>query len=106
GRVFALPVTLTVNTGANTIVLSQTALSFVATAQQPHPAQQSFAVTTTAAAGVTFNTRTSAAWLQVTPASGQTTSASPASMLVSVNAAGLPTGTYYGAIDIDCSGAG
>jgi len=105
GRVFPVLVTLTVNSGSNTITLSQTALSFVATAQQPQPATQSFAVTTSAAAGITFNTRTSAAWLQATATTAQTTAAKPASISVSVNAAGMQTGTYYGSIDIDSSGA-
>ncbi len=105
GQTFTIPVTLTVNAGANTMALSQTAVSFVATAQQPKPATQSFAVTTSAATAVTFNTRTSAAWLQATPSSGQTTAATPASVSISVNAAGLQTGAYYGSIDVLSSGA-
>jgi uncharacterized protein (TIGR03437 family) len=105
GRTFAIPVTLTVNAGSNTIALSQTALSFVATAQQPQPAKQIFAVTISAAAALTFTTQSSAAWLQATPATGQTTAANPSSVSVLVNATGLTIGVYYASIDIASSGA-
>lgn len=105
GRVFAVPVTLTVNSGASTIALSQTALSFVAAAQRPQPANQSFAVTTSASSALTFTAQSSAAWLQAAPAAGQATAANPASISVSVNAAGLGTGSYYGSINIASTGA-
>jgi len=101
---FTVPVTFTVSTQPG-IVATPTALSFSYAIGAATPAVQSIAVSTSNSAAASFSaiasTTSGGKWLVVSPASGST----PASLMISVNPAGLATGTYAGSIAISASGS-
>jgi glucose/arabinose dehydrogenase/PKD repeat protein len=76
-------------------------LSFTAVEGAAAPPAQSLSVTNTGGGTLSFTTSDDAAWLAATPGSGT----APASVSVSVNAAGLARGTYTGNVRVTASGA-
>jgi trimeric autotransporter adhesin len=112
GQIQSIPVTLTISSLDQAILLSQTGLSFVGVSQGGVLPPQTFGVLNIGT-GV-MNWKASAAtlpsgrtWLQVTPASGSTDAASDTvpTVQVSVDAASLPAGKYYGLVQVDAPGA-
>jgi uncharacterized protein (TIGR03437 family) len=102
-----IPVTLTVT--AATMTVTPNALTFTQTAGGAAPAVQNLTVKTDSS-NITFTvtptTQTGGGWLSFTAANLTTTSATPATVAVSVNGAGLPAGTYNGTITITATTAG
>lgn len=97
-----------VGSGQQTLVLSQSGIQFVAAGTAP-PAQTVF-VANPGTGSLAFNATAStlsgnANWLSVTPASGTSTTASPAPLNVSVDPTNLAPGAYYGSIAVTASGA-
>ncbi len=87
------------------LAASPTTLSFSYTTGAATPASQSVSVTSLAAA-LSFTaaaaTTSGGNWLSVSPASGTT----PATLSVSINAAGVPAGIYHGAITLTPGSSG
>jgi uncharacterized protein (TIGR03437 family) len=105
GAAPALPVTLTVNpppAPITTPILTITpgSLSFNYQVGGASPASQTLALTVSGGASLAFTaTASSAGWLAVNPESGS----APASLVATVNPAGLTAGTYSGVILIASS---
>jgi len=99
-----IPVTATVNAGRQTIVLSQTGLTFTSVVGGGAAPPQTFGVINSGQGVMNWTVQSSTIsggnWLQVSPVSGSTDAASLVVPLVSVavDASGLSTGTYYGQI--------
>jgi hypothetical protein len=87
-------------TAAPTLNTSPASLSFSYQAGGTTPAAQSVNVSSSGAA-LSYTTATSATWLLATPASGST----PGNLSVSVNPAGLASGTYTGNVTLTSAGA-
>ena len=102
GSPASIPVTLTVAPPPSPPQLSVTpaSLSFSGTAGGASPAAKSLAVANTGGGTLAFTASDDAAWLAVTPTSGN----APQSVSVSVNTAGLAAGTYSGTVTITSSG--
>jgi uncharacterized protein (TIGR03437 family) len=97
GSPINIPVTLTVVT-PQTFTASPASLSFSYIVGLTAPSAQTFQVSSSgAAAPFTVTTPSSATWLQVSPASGNT----PATLSVSVNTQGLAAGNYTATIAIN-----
>src|SRR5205807_1922029 len=96
-----VPVTLTVTAAPQlpTINLSPASLSFSYQSGGAAPAAQPVSLSSSTALNYTLVS--SAAWLNATPASGNT----PASLSVSVNPSGLAAGSYNGTVTVTASGA-
>jgi uncharacterized protein (TIGR03437 family) len=92
-------VSLTI-TSAPGLTVAPSQLSFKSPVGGPAPAPQTLTVTSSGAA-LGFTAAASAAWLGVTPTTGNT----PATLAVSVNPTGLVEGTYTGAINITPTGS-
>jgi uncharacterized protein (TIGR03437 family) len=101
-----VPVSLTVNGSSQTIVLSQSGLTFIAVAGSGTPAAQSLGVLNTGVGTMNWtvaaDTTSGGNWLSVSPASG---ASGPASsnvgiVQVSVNPSGLTAGEYYGRVRV------
>jgi uncharacterized protein (TIGR03437 family) len=99
-----IPITLTVESGPPTLVLSTTALSFI-TPPNP-PATQTLTLSTTGGPVPFTAAAQSATWLQVTPTSGVALPGAPVTLTVSVNSTGFdPNSTAYsGKISIVATG--
>ena len=97
-----IPVTLTL-APAPPPALSVTPanLSFSATVGGANPAAQTLSVANTGSGTLSFSASDNAAWLAVTPASGN----APASLSAAVNIAGLAAGTYTGSVTVTAPGA-
>jgi hypothetical protein len=93
-------VALTVIAPPPAIVASPSTLSFVAMSGQAPPPAQSLAILNAGLGSFSYTVATDSSWLSAAPASGST----PASASVTVNAAGLATGTYTGYVIITASG--
>ncbi|MFN0171645.1 MAG: BACON domain-containing protein [Bryobacteraceae bacterium] len=99
-----IPVTATVSSGRQTILLSQTGLSFTAVAGGGAVPPQSIGVLNTGSGVMewTVETTTSSGnrWLSATPNSGSTDAQATDVPLIeiSVNTAGLSAGDYYGQV--------
>jgi uncharacterized protein (TIGR03437 family) len=107
-----IPVTMTISPLDHAILLSHTGLSFTAVSQGGVVPPQSFAVLNIGTGAVSWSVSKSTLsggqdWLQITPASGSTNSAATATPVVSVSvdAAALPPGRYYGLVRVDAPGA-
>ncbi len=102
-------VVMTVSANRQAVLLTQTGLSFTAVETGGVIPPQTFGVLN-AGSGVmnwtaSTSTTTGAGWLQVSPASGATDAAGAApQVVVSVNAAGLAAGKYYGTVRVDAPG--
>lgn len=105
-----VPVTFVVGTQGAQLQLSQTGLTFQATALGPSPATQSFGVFNRGIgtlSGLTVTTSVTGSepnWLTATVASGFA-SATNAAVTVSVNPGTLKPGTYYGQITLNMPSA-
>jgi Viral BACON domain len=96
----SVPVTLTV-TSATTPILTVSPLSLSFTYQTGGSTPAAQPVTLSSSSALNYTAVSSAAWLNATPASGAT----PASLSVSVNPAGLAVGNYSGTLTVTASGA-
>lgn len=95
-----VPVTLTVTAATvPTLNASPLNLSFSYLTGEATPAAQT--VNLTSSGALSYSAAGSAAWLGVTPATGNT----PGSLNVSVNPTGLAAGTYTGTVTVTPSGA-
>ena len=96
----SVPVTLTITSATTpTLTVSPLSLSFTYQTGGSTPAAQP--VTLSSSSALNYTAVSSAAWLNATPASGAT----PASLSVSVNPAGLAVGNYSGTLTVTASGA-
>ncbi|HYL76092.1 MAG TPA: hypothetical protein VEU96_17915 [Bryobacteraceae bacterium] len=104
-------VALTISTLDQAIQLSHTALSFTAVVNGGVVPPRSFAVTNIGRGSMNFrvSTKTLAGgqqWLSATPSSGvSAANASPPSITVAVNQAGLAPGFYFGLVRVDSAAA-
>jgi uncharacterized protein (TIGR03437 family) len=102
GESVTIPVTMTVSAVQQTMLLSQTGLSFTSVAGGGVPPPQSIGILNTGQDvmnwSVSASTLSGSSWLTATPSSGSTDAASLTVPLVDVglNAAGLDPGQYYG----------
>jgi hypothetical protein len=94
-------VTLVVNPGP-TLAVSPASLSFSAVAGGANPAGKTLTATNSGAGGsLPVDASDDAPWLSVTPASGAT----PQTLSVAVDTAGLAAGTYTGKVTVTSAGA-
>ena len=106
-----VPVTMTISSLNQVIRLSQRGLSFTGVSQGGAVPPQTFAIQNigTGTASWTVSTSTLSGgqgWLQVTPASGSSEAVlSPSTVTVSVNAASLAAGIYYGLVQVNSPAA-
>lgn len=111
GSAVTVPVTLTISAPSGTMLVSQAGLTFNAVAQGGSPLAQVLGILNTGQGA--FNWTASAStlsggnWLSITPASGtvQRPFLSVSNLNVTVTAANLTPGLYYGRIQIASSGA-
>lgn len=107
-----VPVTMTISSNPQAILLSQAGLSFLGVSQGGVLPPQSFGVLNIGTGVVNWTVSTSTLsgggdWLQVTPSSGSTdaSAASVPTVQVSANAASLPAGQYYGLVTVTAPNA-
>jgi uncharacterized protein (TIGR03437 family) len=93
--------TVTQAAAAATLSVSPTTLSFTAQRGGANPQPQSVQVTASGASSIPWTATSSAAWLTVSPASGNTAT----NVSVAVNTAGLAAGNYSGQVSF-VSGSG
>jgi len=86
---------------AATLSVSPATLSFTAQRGGANPAVQGLQVTASDASSIPWTATSSAAWLSVSPASGNT----PANVSVSVNIAGLAAGSYTAQVSLASGGS-
>jgi uncharacterized protein (TIGR03437 family) len=102
-------VTLTVSGGQATLQLSQTGFRFQTIAGGANPPGQTLIALNSGSGSLNFSasasTTSGGPWLSVSPASGTVTPATPAAATVTIQAAGLAAGNYYGQIQISADGA-
>lgn len=101
-----VPVIMTLSDNPQTVILSQTGLSFTAVAQGGVIPPQSFGVINAGSGVMTWQARTSTTaggnWLAVSPATGSSDAAGVSPQVtVTVDAARLAAGLYYGIVRID-----
>ncbi len=108
----SVPVTMTISAAPQTIVLTQTGLTFTAVAGFSGTLSRSVGVLNTGLGSMNWTARSSvlsggAGWLTATPASGASESGGRAATLdVSVSPAGLASGAYYGQVAVTAPSAG
>ena len=107
GETIEVPVTMTISAVQQTILLSQTGLTFTAVARGGTPPPQTFGVLNTGQGAMSWSVRASTlaggtGWLTVRPDSGSTDAGSLAIPLVEVGVqpGGLAPGSYYGEVQI------
>ncbi len=112
GNNVTIPVTATVTAGRQSILISQTGLTFTAVAGGGVVPGQTFGVLNLGQGQMSWTARATtisggASWLQITPGSGSTDAASLSVPLVEVdvNQAGLAPGNYYGQVQISAGAA-
>jgi uncharacterized protein (TIGR03437 family) len=100
-----VPVTLVVTRSLPQLNVSQQSLSFSFTPGTAPPGPQNINVTSSSETVINYNTSATTTagggWLQVTPSSGST----PGTVTVSVNTAGLASGTYTGTVTLTSAAA-
>ena len=104
-----IPVTMTISTNPQAVLLTQSGLSFTAVAQGGVIPPQYFGVKNIGTGVMnwtaTASTTKGGTWLHVSPANGSSDPSQPAPQVrVSVNANGLAAGTYYGTVFVDAPG--
>ena len=108
----AITATLSISSAQQNILLSQTGLSFVSVAQGGAPLPQAFGILNTGQGSMSWSASASTlpqggSWLTIDQSGG--TVAAPYTSVslvnVSVNPAGLPSGNYYGQIQVTAPGA-
>ena len=111
GKSIAIPVTLSIGAASATILLSQSALSFMAVAQGGVPLPKSFGILNTGQGSMSWTaaatTLSGGTWLQISPSSGtvQQPYLDVSLVNLSVDPSTLGTGTYYGRIQISAVAA-
>ena len=110
---FTVPVTMTIAAGTQTILLSQTGLTFTSVAGGGAQPPQSFGVLNIGQGAMEWSASSSTlsggpGWLSVSPASGTTDAAclTVPFVDVAVNSTGLAPGDYYGQIQVRAPAAG
>jgi uncharacterized protein (TIGR03437 family) len=116
GRILAggatVPVTMSINAAAQSIVLTQTGLTFTAVAGFSGTLSRSLGVLNAGQGSMNWSARTSSlsggsSWLAATPASAASDSAGRAATIdVSIAPAGLAPGDYYGQVAVTAPLAG
>jgi uncharacterized protein (TIGR03437 family) len=105
-----VPVYMAISGGTQSILLSQTAMNFVAASNGSAPAAQTFEILNPGSGSMPWSASTSTlsggSWLSVTPNSGSSLSlAQPGSPInVTVNPQGLAAGVYYGTVQVTANG--
>jgi hypothetical protein len=101
-----VPVTLTVtgSTSGGTIDFSPTNLAFSGTVGGTNPAAKTFSITNAGGGTLSWTVNDNATWLQLTPASGTTTTETD-TISASVTLSGLAAGTYNAIITVAASGS-
>jgi uncharacterized protein (TIGR03437 family) len=111
GQSISIPVTISISTLSQALLLTQTGLSFVGVSQGGVVPPQTFGVVNPGSGSLSWTASTSTlsggpGWLSVTPASGTSTAGSAAPQVsVMMNPAGLAPGRYYGLVTITAPGA-
>jgi uncharacterized protein (TIGR03437 family) len=111
GQVVTIPVTLAVNPAPQTIVLSQTGLTFTAVAQGGTTIPQSLGILNIGSGSMSWTAATATLsggnWLSLSQATGTVTQPflDVSFVDVSVNAQGLPAGQYFGNVQVTAPGA-
>jgi uncharacterized protein (TIGR03437 family) len=109
GQSYSVPVIAVVTSNQPSMQLSQTGERFEAVSGGTATPPQAITVLNTGAGTLNFSaaaaTVSGGGWLVVSPSSGSSTAAKSASVMVSVNPAGLATGDYYGTISFSATGA-
>jgi len=106
GDEVTVPVTMTISAVQQTILLSQTGLTFTAVERGGSEPPQTFGVLNVGQGVMRWTARArtfaGGGWLAIRPSSGATDASSLAVPLVEVSAsgAGLPAGDYYGVVEI------
>lgn len=101
-----IPVTLTLTaaTLVPAIGLNTTSLGFAGTVGGTNPAAKTFSITNTGGGPLSWTVNDNATWLQLTPASGTTTTETD-TISASVTLSGLAAGTYNAIITVTASGS-
>lgn len=111
GNPVAIPVVVTISTLSQALLLTQSGLSFSAVSQGGIVPSQSFGVINPGTGVLNWTATTStlsggSSWLSATPGSGASDASLAAPQVqVSVNAASLAAGNYFGQVRIDAPGA-
>jgi uncharacterized protein (TIGR03437 family) len=111
GQTISIPVTMTVAASTQTIQLSEASISFTTVVRGANPPSHRISILNsgggTMAWSVTPRLNSGNGWLSVTPSSGSAVAGvlPPSFVDISVNVAGLATGTYYGSVLISAAGA-
>lgn len=111
GSVVAIPVVVTVSNLAQALLLTQSGISFTAVAQGGIVPSQSFGVINPGTGVLNWTVSTSTlsggtSWLSASPGSGASDPSQTAPQVqVSVSAANLAAGNYFGQVRIDAPGA-
>jgi uncharacterized protein (TIGR03437 family) len=106
-----VPVYMAISSAAESILLSQTAMNFVAGANGSAPAGQTFTILNPGDVSMPWNITTSTlsggGWLSASPNAGNAPSlGQPGTPItVTVNPQGLAAGVYYGTVQVAASGA-
>ncbi|HEY6272572.1 MAG TPA: hypothetical protein VIX19_11345 [Terriglobales bacterium] len=115
GQQIVIPVVATVSPAPQSIVLSQTALTFTAVAGGPDPVPQSVAVGNGGSGTMTITlespTTTGQPWLTATANSFNVTAGAPQNVQIAATpsmgaAGGLPEGVYFGTVLVQSASAG
>ena len=111
GQTVTVPVTLAINPAPQTILLSQTGLTFTAVAQGGSVIPQSVGILNVGSGSMTWSatatTLTGSGWLSVSPSSGTVNRPflDVSFIDVTVNAQGLASGQYFGNVQVTAPGA-
>ena len=83
-----------------TLLASPASFNFVALTGQPAPAAQFISVTNGGSGGFTYTVSANSSWIVLSPTSGT----APGAVSVTINAAGLATGSYSGTVTVTATG--
>ncbi len=107
----SVPIYMAISGQTQSVLLSQTAMNFVAAANGTAPAAQAFQILNPGSGNMAWNIATQVlsggTWLSVSPTSGTSASLSQtgAPISVTVNPQGLAAGVYYGSVQVTSTGA-
>ncbi len=103
-----IAVIVTVSGGGPQLQISQSGLFYQTVAGGADPPTQSITVLNGGSGSLNFSVSTSTTsggqWLSASPSSGTLTSSKSASVVVSIQSAGLTQGTYYGEVQFSAAG--
>jgi uncharacterized protein (TIGR03437 family) len=106
-----VPVTMTITSVLQTILIPQTGLSFFAVKNGGPPPPQNIDILNTGSGQMPWTasatTTSGGSWLSVFPSAGETDAASPIvpQVRVAINPQSLDAGTYYGSVQVSSGGA-